>query len=332
MKNSNLKSTWLAIFCALVVLMIAVGGVTRLTKSGLSIVEWKPVSGIIPPITESDWQNQFELYKASPEYNQVNSHFGIEEYKNIFMWEYLHRVLGRLLFLFVLIPGIILWRKKVVTGQLVTLLAALIASQGLIGWLMVKSGLKQNPHVSPYMLALHFFSALIVLLVGYYHFCKERPLIDAKLSTMQSKLLNGLGVLLMAQVFWGCITSGMKAGFAFNTYPLMGGDFFPAGGMLLEPQWLNFFENPAAVQWTHRWLGILVFAMLVLTVINLKKSNDWIKLKGPMIHLMGIMGIQIVLGILNILLSVPTWLAIVHQVCGSLLVMTYFGILFRLKK
>lgn len=315
----------------LILVMIAIGGITRLTRSGLSIVEWRPVSGIVPPLTEDAWQAQFELYQKSPEFLQVNSHFGIEDYKNIFIWEYLHRLLGRIIFLFALIPGLILWRRKKVALRLVLLLSGLVAFQGLIGWLMVKSGLNHAPHVSPFMLALHFFSALTVALVAHFHASKMRAPLLVDLSESQKLLMRTFGVILLLQIFYGCLTSGWKAGFAFNTYPLMGGDFFPPGGWMQEPGWVNLFSNPATVQWVHRWLAFAVLFLAGLGARSFLKTPHWAQMRGPLIHLLAVIGAQISLGIFNIIFAVPTWLAVAHQLMASVLVITYFGIYVRLR-
>lgn len=325
------KTLWLIGFCVLVLLMISVGGITRLTRSGLSIVEWKPISGIIPPLTEQDWQNQFDLYKLSPEYNQINSHFGVSEYKNIFLWEYSHRLLGRLIFLFVVLPGFVLWRKKIVDGRLVLTLASLVALQGLIGWLMVKTGLNLRPHVSPYMLALHFFSALFVLIVALYHLCKMQKPLDTPLTRTISKIFIIFGVLLGIQLFYGCITSGLKAGIGYNTYPLMSGKFIPADAFTLQPHWINFFENPGTVQWIHRWVGILLFISLIAIILILKKSSSWQNLKKSFLFLIGLVFFQIILGILNIIYVVPISLAASHQLWATFIVLVYISIIFRMQ-
>jgi cytochrome c oxidase assembly protein subunit 15 len=326
----KLKQIWLIGFCLLVLIMISVGGITRLTRSGLSIVEWKPISGIIPPITQQDWQTQFDLYKQTPEYMRINSHFELSDYKSIFIWEYVHRVLGRFLFLFVVIPGFILWRKKVVSGKLVLLLAGLIAVQGLIGWLMVKTGLNVKPHVSPFMLSLHFFTALNVLIVAFYNYVKTMPTLTVNLSRNQIWSFGVFGAVLALQIFYGCLTSGLKAGVGYNTYPLMNGHFFPDSGLFFSPVILNFFENPATVQWTHRWLGIIVASLLFFNLAFLAKSKAWSVIKKPFLFLASVLCFQVFLGILNIILVVPISLAALHQFVAVILVLGYFYILFRL--
>lgn len=327
--TSTLKKIWLIGFCVLVLIMISVGGITRLTRSGLSIVEWRPITGIIPPLTDQDWQREFQLYQASPEFNQVNSHFSIQEYKNIFLWEYTHRLLGRIIFLFVLIPGFYLWRKKLVHAKLVIQLATLVALQGLIGWLMVKTGLNLKPHVSPYMLALHFFSALSVLIFAYYHLYKINSFTIIKLNSVQIRAIQSLGLIIGIQIFYGCLTSGFKAGYAYNTYPMMNGDFFPSDGLFFHPTWINFFENTSTIQWVHRWLGISILIILLTTTVILKKSSSWPILKKPFFYLLFTALLQVTLGILNILYSIPIALATLHQLCACLFILIYFRLMFR---
>jgi cytochrome c oxidase assembly protein subunit 15 len=321
---------WLVGFVILLLAMIAVGGVTRLTRSGLSIVEWRPFTGILPPLSDQAWQDQFELYKQSPEFQQVNSQFALSDYQRIFIWEYIHRLLGRFIFLYALLPGVVLWRKRQVKGSIVTLLCVLVALQGLIGWLMVKSGLAHEPHVSPFMLALHFFSALTVLATVYYQLSKFRPKIVIPASAGRVMTwVHSFGILLLIQLFYGCLTSGFKAGFSFNTYPLMGGEFFPPGGLLSEPFWVNFFVNPATIQWTHRWMGIVVFLIGIVAVKSVLGSTVKKTMKGPLFHLAGVCFVQVLLGILNVLFVVPIPLAVLHQLIASLLLMAYLNVLFR---
>lgn len=313
-------------FCFLIICMISVGGITRLTKSGLSIVDWRPITGVIPPLTEEAWQKQFEMYQKTPEYNQVNSHFELPDYKQIFLWEYLHRVLGRIIFLFIVIPGFILWRKKLASGKLVLGLATLVAVQGLIGWLMVKTGLNNRPHVSPFMLALHFFTAVNVLLMGVWPLLKMQPRFKVSFTPEQSFLYKVFGAFLTVQIFYGCLTSGLKAGVGYNTYPLMNGQFFPEGGFFFSPVWLNFFENPATVQWIHRWLGILTAAVLLCWLTSVFNKTQWREIQNSVLFLIFVIVCQIFLGIINIIYIVPVPLAALHQFVAVVLVICYFRI------
>ncbi len=323
------KIVWLVSLLFLLFLMISVGGVTRLTRSGLSITEWKPVAGILPPLTEEAWDKEFSLYKKSPEFKQVNSHFDLKEYKQIFWWEFLHRLLGRIIFFVVLIPGFFLWRKKTISGRYVLLLPALIAFQGLMGWLMVKSGLNHRPSVSHYMLATHFFLALTTVAFVYYPLAKLKKPIEMNLSKKSYRWIIGFGVLLLIQLLYGCFTSGLKAGIYFPTFPMMGGQFFPPSGVSHDAFLQNFLINPPTVQWVHRWIGILIsICVLGLSYILVRENSKFLR---PMVHLVSIVLFQILIGILNILYFVPIPLAATHQFMAVLIFLGYLNVLFRVR-
>lgn len=308
----------------LVLCMISLGGVTRLTRSGLSIVEWKPVSGVLPPLNESQWQLQFELYQKSPEYLQINNHFQIEDYKKIFFWEYLHRLLGRIIFVVSCCVGFFLWRRHSLKFKHALLLPLLVLSQGLIGWLMVRSGLNSRPHVSHYMLAMHFFAALLLIYMIVWIYFQLFRNEKIRILPKQRSLFFLTGLFLFLQIFWGNLVSGLKAGYYYNSYPLMYGRFFPADGFNLQPLFLNFFENPATVQWVHRWLGILLFTVISLLAVGFLKNKKKTGIEPDMYKLFAIALIQLVLGVSTLVLSIPIYLAVFHQVVATLLVSQYF--------
>lgn len=325
------KLIWLVSLCALLLAMISIGGITRLTKSGLSITQWKPVTGMLPPLSEQDWQRQFELYQQSPEFHKVNSHFELEDYKNIFWWEYLHRLLGRIIFVVAAIMSIVFWRKKEASITYAISLPLLIAFQGLIGWLMVKTGLNHRPSVSHYMLWFHFSLAVGTMVMVYYHIAKMKSSIG-KLHAEKSKiLLLGLGAIIFLQITYGCFTSGLKAGLYFPTFPMMGGKLLPQSSFDLDPFILNFFENPVMVQWIHRWLGISTALYMVgISYYLLKFENK--AFARPLLHLASVVLIQAILGILTLIKLVPTSLAVIHQVMAVLVVLGYFNLIFRIEK
>ncbi len=304
--------------------MIALGGLTRLTRSGLSIVEWKPVTGILPPLNESQWQEQFELYQNSPEYLQINSHFQIEDYKKIFFWEYLHRLFGRIIFIISVVVAIFLWRRQLLKLSHALLLPLVVLSQGLVGWLMVRSGLNSRPHVSQYMLAMHFFTALLLVYLIIWIDDRIRQKTKVILLLKQKLLFLLVGLLLFLQVFWGNLVSGLKAGYYFNSYPLMYGRFFPVDGLNLHPEYLNFFENPATVQWVHRWLAVLLFTMIGVFAFTFLKNKKKTCVERDVYQLFVIALIQLALGVSTLVLSVPMYLAVFHQVVATLLVSQYF--------
>jgi len=312
------------------IMMIAIGGVTRMTRSGLSIVEWKPISGIIPPLSETEWDEQFQLYRRSPEFQQVNQNFQLSDYKKIFFWEYFHRLWGRLIFLVSFFIGIVLWIRKKVELKIVLTISLLVLLQGVLGWVMVKSGLNKDPMVSPYLLALHFISANIVFLYIYAKLKElQEKVVLPHFQGVAKKVFYGLGVLIFVQIIYGGLVSGFRAGHSFNTWPLMGDDFFPPGGLRLEPWWMNIFENPAAIQWIHRWLAFLIFAFLILFGRFLKEDKK--QIRGMLMHMHANIGVQIVLGILNIIFAVPILLASLHQVMAVFIIMGYANIYFKVK-
>lgn len=324
------RRTWYLILIALTLLMITVGGATRLTRSGLSIVDWKPVTGVIPPLTDSAWLEEFERYQQTPEFQKVNAHFDLSAYKQIYFWEYVHRLLGRVIFLAALIPGLVLWRKRRVPGKTVVLFCSLVLVQGIAGWVMVKSGLRSEPRVSHYLLALHYFLALTFLSTVFFWHARERAPIQIRMTGLKRGLLLALGTLLPLQLFFGSLMSGLRAGLVSQTFPLMLGQWTPpvTGDSVLK--FSSVFENPFIVHWVHRWLGIVTLAVMGVLVFHFlaaaKKAD-----RGPLIHLMGISSVQVVFGISLILFQVPVWLGVLHQLLGALIVLAYLNLVIRLR-
>ncbi len=328
--KSKAKKIWLVILLVMTVLMISIGGITRMTRSGLSIVEWKPISGFIPPTNDQEWSQQFEIYKQSPEFQQVNQKFEIEDYKKIYFWEYLHRLWGRLIFFVAFFAGIILALRKKVEYKIVFISSILIGLQGIIGWLMVKSGLNKEPLVSPYMLALHFISANVVFIYIYSELKKMQEKIYIKsFSGVGQRAFRALGVTLFLQVIYGGLVSGFRAGYSFNTWPLMGGEIYPPGGFRLQPIWMNLFENPSMIQWVHRWLAFLILAQVIILGRVLKADKK--QVRGLLMHLHATIGIQLVLGIFNLLYAVPIVLAVFHQFVAVSIIMGYANFYFKVR-
>jgi cytochrome c oxidase assembly protein subunit 15 len=332
MKNAaNRKAlfTWLLSCLVIVALMVSVGGITRLTRSGLSITEWKPVTGIVPPLTEGQWQREFDLYRRSPEFHKVNSHFQLGDYKKIFWWEFIHRALGRFIFFWVALGGLVFWRRGQVSSRFALGLPALIAFQGLMGWLMVKSGLSLRPAVSHYLLSVHFFLALATLVAIYREITRFKKPLGVSLRPGQAGLLLSLGAVYAVQVLYGCFTSGLKAGLYFNTYPLMGGEILPGSAFHLAPLLSNFFENPVMVQWIHRWLGTFSALFTLGTAAYFLKAAPG--LLRPYLHLVSVVLIQVFLGLATLLWKVPVSTAAAHQFMAILVVLGFFNIAFRVQ-
>lgn len=328
LSNPKHKKIWLLGLIVLVLFMISVGGRTRLTRSGLSITEWKPITGVIPPITDAQWEEEFTRYKNTPEYKGPNAHFELADYKNIYFWEFVHRLLGRLIFLYAFLPGLYFLRRREITGRFFLSLTGLILFQGLMGWVMVRSGLQNEPRVSPFLLATHFFLAQALLVLSFYHIAQMREKILVTENWKNKVFLVVLGGFLTIQLFYGSLTSGMRAGLVSNTFPLMNGELMPDLLLQMSPWFNNVFQNPFTVQWIHRWLGVLTLVSIFATGFHFMKNmkqKQW----GPFIHLMGIASVQVAVGILVILLRVPISLAGFHQFLGSLIFLGYFNIVFR---
>jgi cytochrome c oxidase assembly protein subunit 15 len=309
---------WLVVVAAFVVGTLLVGGATRLTESGLSIVEWKPVTGTIPPLTEAEWNNQFEAYKTIPQYREMNLGMSLSEFKTIFWWEWGHRLLGRLIGAVFLLPFLwFLWRG-VLSADLkrkLWVIFALGGLQGAVGWWMVSSGLTERVSVSQYRLAAHFMLALLIFaaIVWTLRRLQVRLPIAAppRLKTTSWILLG----LVFLQLYFGALVAGLRAGRVFNTWPEIDGAFIPAAARLFfeQPWWKNFFDNTLTVQFSHRMIAYaLVLAAIFHAVDALRSRIDAAAVAGAL-WLMLAMIVQVVLGIATLLYEVPIDLALAHQ-------------------
>lgn len=312
---------WWLLICAMVVYgMIVVGGATRLTQSGLSMVEWEPVMGIVPPIGGAAWNEVFDKYKQSPEYQKVNRGMSMDEFKSIFYWEYGHRVLGRLIgFLFLLPFLYFLLRKKIPSGWHIKLFGLFVLGglQGAMGWYMVKSGLVDVPRVSQYRLAAHFGLALLIFsFMLWYAMDFLRG--DNRHQHAQSGYLNSTVLVLAVVVVMmmsGAFVAGTKAGFIMNTFPQMAGQWIPPGINGLQPAWKNIFENPVTIQFVHRCMALLVIATVIYSAIVASKQS--FKTRASWVILAMIL--QVVLGVMALVMRVPVWLGVLHQAGAVLL-------------
>ena len=344
-KHPKIIALWLFICCATIYSMVVLGGATRLTGSGLSMVQWEPIMGSLPPMTESQWLEKFEQYKQFPEFKVKNPTMDLDAFKSIFWFEYSHRLLGRLIGIIFFFPMVFFFYKGWVSSSLKPRLIAMFilgGLQGLLGWYMVKSGLVNNPDVSQYRLAAHLGLALFVyayiLWLGMDLFF-EQDEVHNQTSTINNdlkkkRLMNKLKPFSLFLSFFVFITAisggfvaGLKAGYAYNTFPLMNGQLIPDGLFTLEPGWINFFENITTVQFDHRLLVSLLFiSLIVFYCIAIRKKPPRSISVG--LHLMlVILFIQVSLGISTLLLHVPVLLAVGHQAGALLLftIMLYLG-------
>jgi cytochrome c oxidase assembly protein subunit 15 len=308
---------WLIVVAALIALMVLVGGATRLTESGLSIVEWKPVTGTLPPLSEAQWAQAFEGYKAIPQYRELNAGMSLSEFKTIFWWEWSHRLLGRVIGAVYLLPFLyFLWRGAfgAELKKRLWLIFALGALQGAVGWWMVASGLTQRTEVSQYRLATHLVLALIIFASIVWTLRRMRarlqPLVPARLKISAVALLT----LTFVQIYFGALVAGLRAGRVYNTWPEIDGAFIPSAARLWfeEPWWRNLFDNTLTVQFEHRMTAYALLALAVLHAIDAARSRAGAVATGAW-WLVAAIVLQAALGILTLLYQVPIDLALAHQ-------------------
>jgi cytochrome c oxidase assembly protein subunit 15 len=309
---------WLLAVAALIFAMVLVGGATRLTESGLSITEWQPVTGTIPPLSEGAWQAEFDKYKTIPQYQQMNRGMSLAEFKTIFWWEWAHRLLGRLIGAAFLLP--FLWflaRGWIEPGLRARFWAifGLGAVQGAVGWWMVASGLAGRTEVSQYRLAFHLTLACVIYVAILWTAERLVPRPTAMVAPRLRVTANALLVLVLAQIYLGALTAGSRAGLTYNTWPLIDSAFVPSGAHLFfeQPWWRNFFENTVMVQFDHR---MMAYTVVIVALLHAADSL-WAKQRGPAttgaLALAVAVALQAALGILTLLYQVPIWLGLGHQ-------------------
>lgn len=325
---------WLLSIALLVLSMIVLGGLTRLTGSGLSIVDWKPITGILPPLNASDWTESFQRYQAFPEYQKVNQGMSLSAYKAIFYFEYFHRLLGRLIGMAFILPLIFfIWRRMIPKQQIFSLLLIFILGglQGVLGWYMVKSGLVHNPHVSQYRLVAHLMTALTLyasLLWIAFGLLRTETTEVLRVSKRLYVALLGFITLIVVMIMTGGFMAGTRAGLAYNTFPLMAGKWLPEHLWTLSPWWLNCFENVTTIQFNHRLLAYLIVIVTLVLVFALSRASLPPSLKRAFWGLLAVILMQVSLGILTVLWSVPIPIAAAHQ-GGAFIVLAWALYLFR---
>ena len=304
--------------------MVIVGGITRLTHSGLSMSNYKLISGTIPPLNEAEWIEAFELYKQYPEYQKLNSHFDLEDFKDIYFWEWLHRVIGRFIGIVFLVPFLYFLVRKKLDGPTIKkclILLGMGAFQGFLGWYMVKSGLVDRPDVSHYRLAAHLSTAFLTFA---YCLWVALDLIFPKKKAVNTPFRNlvrvGL-VVLMIQIIWGAFVAGLDAGFIHNHWPLMSEGKLIHETVYIEQQPLlkNFIEGRSGVQFVHRYLAYIVVAIIIFIWWRSKKLTVTPLQNNGIKALLVLVGVQFLLGVLTLIWAVPVWLGVVHQVGAFLL-------------
>ena len=324
MKDNKRVIYWLLTGCVLIFIMVVVGGITRLTHSGLSISNYKLISGTIPPMNDVEWQEAFDLYKQYPEYQKINSDFNLQDFKDIYFWEWLHRFIGRFIGVVFIIPFAYFLLKKQLTKATIKksiLLLFLGGFQGFLGWYMVKSGLVERPDVSHYRLALHLTTAFITFSFALWIALDIKFPSKREVNTSLRNLIRVTFLLLIIQIIWGAFVAGLDAGFIHNTWPLMNDGKLIHETVYMEqnPIWRNFIEGKSGVQFIHRYLAYIVVALIVFIWFKAKKqslNSFQIKLLKS---LLVIVLLQFILGVFTLIFQVPVVLGVLHQVVAFFL-------------
>jgi heme a synthase len=326
---------WLGTGAAMTFAILVIGGITRLTQSGLSIVDWNPIMGVIPPLGEAQWQEAFDRYRAFPEYQQLRRGMSLDEFRFIFFWEYLHRLVARLIGIVFLVPFLVFWWRGYFDPPLLRRVGALFlmgAAQGFMGWFMVMSGLVDVPAVSHYRLAAHLSLALAILGTCAWLMWDLRPGPERRApppGPEARRWAGVLGALLVLQIVWGAFVAGLDAGLYFNTFPLMGGRLVPPNALGLEPAALNLVENPITVQWVHRVLGTVLLLAALAAVLRVRAEEPRIRRLAAVFA--GLVAVQYGLGVATLLLHVPVSLGVLHQATAAVILVVWLAWLHRLR-
>ena len=310
---------WISFLIIMVIMMVVIGGITRVTGSGLSMVEWRPLVGWLPPLDDQEWKRVFNLYKRSPEFISLNSWMNLSAFKEIFWWEYIHRLWGRMIGLAFFVPLVFFLVCRKIPKQLtpkILLIAILGCMQAFIGWWMVKSGLSGEPSVSQYRLATHLGMAFIIL--GVLVWTLMDLVVGVGPSTANTIVLHAKLVcgLILITILAGALVAGLDAGLIYNMFPLMGGKIVPEDYLAMKVVWRNIFENPAAVQFNHRLLGTTTTLAIAWLLFRCLKLNITAPTRSAAYSLAAFVVLQFGLGVLALTNNVPHNLAVAHQLVG----------------
>ena len=336
-KDNNKVIYWLLTGCILIFIMVVVGGITRLTHSGLSISNYKLISGVIPPMNDIEWQEAFDLYKQYPEYQKLNNHFNLQDFKDIYFWEWFHRVIGRFIGLVFLLPFLYFLLTKQLSKSTIKksiILLGLGAFQGFMGWYMVKSGLVDNPDVSHYRLAAHLTTAFVTFAYTFWVALDLIYPVNKDINKEFRDFIRFALVVLLIQIIYGAFVAGLDAGFIHNHWPMMSEGKFMHETVFIEqqPWYKNFFEGKSGVQFAHRILAyIVVFFVIAIWQKSKKMTLTSLQLNG-ILSLLIVVGIQFLLGVFTILYQVPVWLGVAHQVGAFILLSSMIFTLHRFTK
>ena len=328
----KLVSSWLLSMIILVFLMIVVGGLTRLTDSGLSITEWELFKGILPPLSNETWILYFNLYKEIPQFRLLNPSMTIEEFKVIFYWEYFHRLLGRIIGLIFLVPLIYFTFKKIIEKKVLNIfyfIFFLILFQGALGWYMVESGLSDDITVSHYRLSLHLFFAFIIISFLFWNYLNFKFLENKSFFNLRNKLIKILFSLILLQIIIGAFVSGLDAGLIYQTWPKMNHSYFPDDVNIYQLNLFYLFDNQSIVQFLHRTIAYLITGFLIIIGIKMFINKQKEHYKNYFI-IFTILLTQVVLGIFTLISGLNLYLASLHQITSVILVFSVLNLNYKL--
>jgi len=337
MKDNNKVIYWLLTGCVLIFIMVVVGGITRLTHSGLSISNYKLISGTIPPMNDVQWNDAFDLYKQYPEYQKINQDFTLEDFKDIYFWEWLHRFIGRFLGIIFIIPFLYFLFKKQLTKPTIRKCLVLLflgGFQGFLGWYMVKSGLVKRPDVSHYRLAMHLTTAFITVSYSIWVALDLKYPDRKEINKGLRNLIRFTYLILIVQIIWGAFVAGLDAGFIHNHWPLMSDGKLIHETVTIEqsPVIMNFIEGKSGVQFIHRYLAYLVVGLIVFIWLKAKKTTTNSLQNKSIQVLIGLVLIQFILGVFTLIYQVPVVLGVLHQVVAFFLLAAMTFTLHRFSK
>lgn len=336
-KDNKWVIGWLLTGCIMIFIMVIIGGITRLTHSGLSISDYKLITGTLPPMNETEWQEAFDLYKQYPEYQKLNTHFGLEDFKDIYFWEWLHRVIGRLIGIVFIIPFIYFLITKQLTKSTIkksVILLLLGGFQGFLGWYMVKSGLVDRPDVSHYRLAAHLITAFLTFAYTLWVALDLIFPVKKPSNVAMKKILRvGLGLIIL-QIIYGAFVAGLDAGFIHNHWPLMSEGKFIHPTVYIEqsPLIKNFIEGKSGVQFVHRILAIIVVVMVLWIWMRGQQYSKTEQQKNGLNAILIVVFLQFLLGVLTLIYAVPLWLGVAHQIGAFFLLASITYSLHRFSK
>ncbi len=319
---------WLGVVLVVLFCLVIVGGATRLTDSGLSITEWKPIHGVVPPLSATEWEEEFQLYQRIPQYEQLNKGMTVEEFKTIFWWEWSHRLLARSVGVIFALPLLFFWVTGRIERRLRWPLVGLLALggfQGFIGWWMVSSGLAVRTDVSQYRLATHLIIACLIFAGCMWILRGLSPHSNDRAPTDRSKKMAIIiACFALFQIYLGALVAGLDAGFAYNTWPLMDGSLVPGDLLIQKPMIINFFENPKTVQYIHRLGAYALFALVLMHMIASLRAAPGTTHARRSVVLFALVTLQAMIGITTLVLQVPLHWALLHQ--GGALVVLGFAV------